>query len=38
MITGHKQGSPDEAIPSARPLAAIFLLVWVAAASWWLAS
>lgn len=38
MITGHKQGSPEEAIPSARPLAAIFLLLWVAAASWWLAS
>lgn len=38
MITGHKQGSPEEAIPSARPLAAIFLLVWVGAASWWLAS
>ena len=38
MITGHKRGSPEEAIPSARPLAAIFLLVWVAAASWWLAS
>lgn len=38
MITGHKQGSPEEAIPSARPLAAIFLLVWVGAASWWFAS
>ncbi|UCV18051.1 cytochrome b/b6 domain-containing protein [Ferribacterium limneticum] len=38
MITGHKQGSPEEAIPSARPLAGIFLLVWVGAASWWLAS
>ena len=38
MITGHKQGSPDEGIPSARPLAAIILLAWVAAASWWLAS
>ncbi|AXS79596.1 cytochrome b/b6 domain-containing protein [Dechloromonas sp. HYN0024] len=38
MLTGHKQGSPDDAIPSARPLAAIALLVWVAAASWWLAS
>jgi len=38
MITGHKQGFPEEAIPSARPLAAIFLLVWIAAASWWLAS
>ena len=38
MLTGHKQGSPDEAIPSARPLAAIILLAWVAAASWWLAN
>ncbi|MBS1143457.1 MAG: cytochrome [Proteobacteria bacterium] len=38
MVTGHKQGSPEQAIPSARPLAAIFLLVWIAAASWWLAS
>jgi cytochrome b len=38
MLTGHKEGSPDDAIPSARPLAAVVLLVWVAAASWWLAS
>lgn len=38
MFTGRKQGMPDEAIPSARPLAAIILLAWVAAASWWLAS
>jgi cytochrome b len=38
MITGHKQGSPEEAIRSARPLAAILLLVWVAAASWWFAN
>jgi cytochrome b len=38
MLTGHKQGSPDEAIPSARPLVAIILLVWVVAAGWWLAS
>ncbi len=38
MLTGHKQGSPEQAIASARPLAAIFLLAWVAAASWWLAS
>jgi len=38
MLTGHKQGSPEEAIPSARPLAAVILLAWVAAASWWLAS
>jgi cytochrome b len=38
MLTGHKQGSPEEAIPSARPLAAAILLTWVVAASWWLAS
>jgi len=38
MITGRKQGSPEEAIPSARPLAALILLVWVAAAGWWIAS
>ena len=38
MLTGYKQGSPEEAIPSARPLTAIILLAWVAAASWWLAS
>ena len=38
MLTGRKQGSPEEAIPSARPLAALVLLVWVAAAGWWIAS
>jgi len=38
MLTGYKQGLPEEAISSARPLAAIILLAWVAAASWWLAS
>jgi cytochrome b len=38
MFTGHKLGAPDEAIPSARPLAALVLLAWVATASWWLAS
>ena len=38
MLTGYKRGSPDEAIPSARPLAAIVLLAWVGAAGWWLAS
>jgi len=38
MLTGRKQGMPDEAISSARPLAAVMLLAWVAAASWWLAS
>lgn len=38
MLTGRKNGRTDEAIPSARPLAAVILLVWVTAASWWLAS
>ena len=38
MLSGRKQGRPDEAIASARPLAAIVLLAWVVAASWWLAS
>lgn len=38
MLTGRKPGSPDQAIPSARPLAAIVLLLWVGVASWWLAS
>lgn len=37
MLTGRKQGLPDEAIPSARPVAAILLLIWVVAASWWIA-
>ncbi len=38
MLTGCKQGLPEEAIPSARPIAAILLLLWVVAASWWIAS
>lgn len=38
MLTGRKSGSPEEAIASARPLAAIVLLAWVVAAGWWLAS
>lgn len=38
MLTGRKSGSPEEAIASARPLAAVVLLAWVAAAGWWLAS
>ena len=32
MLDGRKQGNPDEALPSARPLAALMLLLWVAAA------
>jgi len=38
MFTGRKQALPGEAIASVRPLAALFLLAWVALASWWLAS
>jgi hypothetical protein len=38
MLTGIKNGLPDEAIPSARPFAAILLLVWVAAAGWLIAN
>ena len=38
MLTGRKQGLPEQAIPSARPIAAVLLLLWVAAASWWIAS
>lgn len=38
MLTGLKKGIPEEAIPSARPLAAALLLIWVVAAGWWIAS
>lgn len=38
MVTGRKLGEAAEAIPSSRPLAALALLAWVAAAGWWLAS
>ena len=38
MFNGRKQGLPAEAIPSARPFSAIVLLVWIAAAGWWIAS
>ena len=38
MITGLKSGLPEQAIPSARPIAAALLLIWVAAASWWIAN
>lgn len=37
MLTGWKQGRPDEAIGSARLWAVPFLLAWVAACAWWLA-
>lgn len=38
MFSGYKLGAPDEAIRSARPLAAVALLAWVGVAGWWLAS
>ena len=38
MLTGCKKGLPEEAIASARPLAAVLLLVWVAAAGWLIAN
>jgi len=38
MVNGHKSGTPDAAIRSARPLAAVLLLAWVAVAGWWIAS
>jgi len=38
MLTGRKRGLPGEAIASARPLAAVVLLAWVALAAWWLAN
>ncbi len=38
MVNGHKQGAPEAAIRSARPLAAALLLAWVAVAGWWIAS
>lgn len=37
MVSGRKQGTPDNAIGSARPLAALALLVWVVMAAWWMA-
>ena len=38
MLTGRKQGEPEGAIPSARPLVAIVLLGWIVLAGWWMAS
>lgn len=34
MLTGRKQGAPDDAIAGVRPLAALLLLAWTAAAVW----
>jgi cytochrome b len=38
MLNGRKQGMPEEAIRSARPLAGAVLLAWVAVAGWWIAT
>lgn len=38
MLTGKKEGQPDAAISSARPLAAVVLLAWIVLAGWWMAS
>ncbi len=38
MVNGYKQGAPDAAIRSARPLAAALLLAWVAVTCWWIAN
>ena len=38
MITGRKDGLAENAIASARPIAAILLLLWVAVADWLIAS
>jgi cytochrome b len=38
MVNGRKQGMPDEAIRSARPLAGALLLAWIVATGWWVAS
>ncbi|MEZ5614187.1 MAG: cytochrome b/b6 domain-containing protein [Rhodocyclaceae bacterium] len=36
MVTGRKLGEPEEAIRGPRIVAALMLLVWTAAAAWWL--
>lgn len=38
MISGRKDGLPSDAISSARPIAAVVLLLWVAVAGWLIAS
>lgn len=37
MLSGYKQGSPGEAIVTARPLVVLILIGWVAVCAWWLA-
>ncbi len=38
MLTGRKSGSPEQAIPSARPIALLFLLAWLGVAGWFIAN
>jgi cytochrome b len=38
MVNGHKQGMPEDAIRSARPLAGALLLAWIVATGWWIAA
>ena len=38
MLTGRKQGHPEEAIASARPLAGLILLSWIGYVSWFITS
>lgn len=38
MITGSKLGAPEAAIASARPLAALLLLIWIGLAGWIIAN
>jgi cytochrome b len=37
MVTGRKQGRPEEAISGQRFAAAVMLLAWTAIGAWWLA-
>jgi cytochrome b len=38
MLTGHKQGSPSEAIRSTLPTAALVLLIWIVGIVWLVAN
>ena len=38
MLTGFKNGLPEQAIVSARPLAALLLLSWIGLAGWFIAN
>lgn len=38
MLNGRKRGTADDAIPSARPFAAVLLLAWVITAGWLIAN